>query len=151
VSAVDSVFLAMSGGVRDVGCWAESAGGETLVATADSVRLRLRGESGERWFGVVVQPNGYVDPDPEPEDGQAMDRYAVEVQVRGVSYEELYQQAGRLFETLIAAHPDVPALPFHNLDTLVSAYLPGAGMHTFDGPTTPDAADIDTWHPWVKY
>lgn len=151
MSVVDSVFLAVPSGVREVGQWlVEGIGAEVMATEADSVRLRLRGEFAERWFGVVVEPNGYIEPDPEPDEVQAMDGYPIEVQIRGGSYDELHRQAGRLFEALVAAHPDVPALLVHNLDTLVSAYLPGAGTHTFSPPITPDAEDIATWRPWVK-
>ncbi|MBP2351532.1 hypothetical protein JOF29_002615 [Kribbella aluminosa] len=127
----------------------EGVGAEAMTAGAEEVRLRARGATGEGWFGVVVQPNGYVEPDPAPDEVQAMDRYAIEVQVRGGSDDALHREAGRLFDTLIAGHSDLPALLVHNLDTLVSAYLPGAGKHTFDPQITPDVEDIDTWRPWV--
>ncbi|WP_350274886.1 hypothetical protein [Kribbella sp. HUAS MG21] len=55
-----------------------------------------------------------------------------------------------VFEELVAARPDLPVLLVHNLDTLVSAHLPGAGTQTFDPPIAPDAEDIDTWRSWVR-
>jgi hypothetical protein len=98
----------------------------------------------------VIQLNGYVAPDPEPDEVQAMDGYAVEIQLRGgPSYDELHREAGGLFDGLLHAHPDVPALLVHNLESLVAAYLPGAGKHTFDPPVTPDAEDHDSWRLWV--
>jgi hypothetical protein len=54
-----------------------------------------------------------------------------------------------IFDDLVAGRPDVPALLVHNLDTLVSAHLPGAGTRSFDPLITPDVEDIDTWRPWV--
>jgi hypothetical protein len=151
MSVVDSVFLAVSGAPQEVAGWlVECVGAEVVVDEGETVRLRMPGDSGPEWFGVVVQPNGYVVPDPEPEDVQAMDGYAVEIQVRGGSYEELHRAAGRLFGELVSARPDVPALLVHNLDTLVSAYLPGAGVHTFDPEITPDVEDIETWRSWVR-
>ena len=151
MSVVDSVFLAVSDGPREVGNrLVESAGAEVMAVDAEAVRLRLRGTTGQDWFGVVVQANGYVAPEPEPDEVQAMDRYPIEVQVRGGSDEALHREAARVFDALITAHPGVPALLVQNLDTLVSAYLPGAGTHTFDPPITPDVEDIDTWRSWVR-
>ena len=46
--------------------------------------------------------------------------------------------------------PDVPALLVHNLDTLVAAYLPGVGVHTFEPAITPDVEDIEAWRGWVR-
>jgi hypothetical protein len=151
MSVVDSVFLAVSGGPQEVVDWlVEGVGAEVLVTEASAVRLRMRGESAADWLGVVVQPNGYVVPDPEPDEVQAMDGYAIEVQVRGGgSNGILHREAGRLFETLITARPEVPALLVHNLDTLVAAHFPGAGTHTFDPPITPDVEDIDAWRGWI--
>ncbi|TDW84481.1 hypothetical protein EV137_7295 [Kribbella pratensis] len=152
MSVVDSVFLAVSGGQQEVVDWlVEGVGAEVLVTETSAVRLRMRGESAADWLGVVVQPNGYVVPDPEPDEVQAMDGYAIEVQVRGGGSDDiLHREAGRLFETLITTRPEVPALLVHNLDTLVSAHLPGAGTHTFDPLITPDVEDIDTWRAWVR-
>ncbi|NIK58292.1 hypothetical protein [Kribbella shirazensis] len=151
MSVVDSVFLAVSGAPQEIGDWlVEGAGAEVLVTEAETVRLRMHGEIEHDWFGVVVQPNGYVAPEPEPDEVQAMDRYPIEVQVRGGSSDEvLHRVARRLFDTLVTARPDVPALLVHNLDTLVSAHLPGVATHSFDPPITPDVEDIDTWRPWV--
>ena len=152
MSVVDCVFLAVAGGSREVGDWlVERVGAEVMVVEGEVVRLRMRGDGGQEWFGVVVQPNGYVVPEPEPEDVQAMDAYPVEVQVRGgQTYDELHRVAGRLFETLVSAHADIPALLVHNLDTLVAAYLPGVGVHTFEPAITPDVEDIEAWRGWVR-
>ncbi len=151
MSVVDSVFLAVPGGAQEVVDWlVEGVAAEVLVTETSAVRLRMRGENAADWLGVVVQPNGYVVPDPEPDDVQAMDSYGIEVQLRGGgSNENLHREAGRLFDALITARPDVPALLVHNLDTLVSAHLPGVGTHTFDPLITPDVEDVDTWRSWI--
>jgi len=68
MSVVDCVFLAVAGGSREVGDWlVERVGAEVMVVEGEVVRLRMRGDGGQEWFGVVVQPNGYVVPEPEPE------------------------------------------------------------------------------------
>ena len=153
MSVVDSVFLAVPDGPQEVGDWlVGDAGAEIMAIEGQVVRLRMRGATGDDWFGVVVQPNGYVAPDPEPDEVQAMDGYAIEIQLRGgASYDALHREAGRLFDTVIGARPGVPALLVHNLDTLVSAHLPGAGTHTFEPEITPDVEDIDSWRGWIHH
>ncbi|WP_427891586.1 hypothetical protein ACQHIV_03520 [Kribbella sp. GL6] len=153
MSTVDSVFLAVRRGlgeVGEVGDWlVEVVDAEVMAAEAKAVRLRMRGANGKDWFGVVVHANGYVAPGPEPDEVQAMDRYPIEVQVRGGSDGALHREAGRLFDALIGARPDGPALLVHNLETLVAAHLPGVGTHMFEPPITPDVEDMDTWWVWV--
>jgi hypothetical protein len=151
MSVVDSVFVAVSETPSQVATWLVHAkGGEVMATEQDRVRLRRRGSADDEWLGVVVQPNGYVEVDPEPDEIQAMDAYGIEIQLRGGHTEEvLHREAGKLLEGLVAARPDVPMLLVRNLDTLVTAYLPGTGTHTFDPLISPDAQDIDAWRPWV--
>ena len=112
--------------------------------------MRVRATTVDEWFGVVAQPNGYVEVDPQPDDVQAMDPYGIEVQVRGGRTDEfLHAEAHLIFDKLVDSRPDLPMLLVHNLDTLVAAHLPGTGTHTFDELITPDGPDIDVWRPWV--
>ena len=151
MSVVDRVFVAVPETSAQVAAWlVEAAGCEVMAAEGDVIRLRVRGVTVAEWLGVVAQPNGYAELDPEPDEIQAMDSYGIEVQVRGGSGDEtLHTEAGLIFDKLVAARPDLPMLLVHNLDTLVTAYLPGTGTHTFDPPITPDAPDLATWRPWV--
>ncbi|TDW78010.1 hypothetical protein [Kribbella pratensis] len=152
MSVVDSVFIAVPGASSEVADWlVAEAGCEVMATERDAVRLRMRAHSADDWLGIVVQPNGYVLPDPEPDEVQAMDGYPIEVQIRGgASDDALHREAGLLFDTLVAAHADVPMLLVHNLETLVTAHLPGAGTHTFTPPVSPDAEDLETWHNWIR-
>ena len=151
MSVVDSVFVAAAESPGQVGEWlGEVAGAEVMTVEGEAVRMRARAATVDEWLGVVVQPNGYVEEAPEPEDIQALDPYAIEIQVRGGQAEDLLHTEARLiFDKLVAGRPDLPMLLVHNLSTLVAAHLPGVGTHTFDHPITPDAPDIDTWRPWV--
>jgi hypothetical protein len=152
MSVVDSVFVAVPETSSQVAAWlVEAAGCEVMATEGDTVRLRVRGATVDEWLGVVAQPNGYVLPDPEPDEIQAMDAYGIEIQIRGGGADDvLHREAGLLFGTLVATRPDVPMLLLHNLDTLVTAHLPGVGTHTFDAPISPDAVDIETWRSWVQ-
>ncbi|MEV0289987.1 hypothetical protein AB0H36_38160 [Kribbella sp. NPDC050820] len=128
----------------------EVAGCEGGSVDGAAVRMRVRATTVDEWLGVVAQPNGYVEVDPEPEDVQALDPYAIEIQVRGGRREAiLHAEARLIFDKLVTSRPDLPMLLVHNLDTLVAAHLPGVGTHTFDERITPDAADVDSWRPWV--
>lgn len=151
MSVVDCVFAAVTETPEQVADWlTRVAGCEVVRIESDATLLRVRAESVDCWLGVVVQPNGYVEVDPEPDEIQAMDPYGIEIQLRGGRTEEvLHAEAGQLFDKLIAARSDVPMLLVHNLDTLVAAHLPGAGTHVFDESITPDGLDIDVWRPWV--
>ena len=151
MSVVDSVFVAVAESPGQVGEWLrEVAGTEVMAVDGEAVRMRVRATTVDEWLGVVAQPNGYVEVDPEPEDIQALDPYAIEIQVRGGRREAiLHAEARLIFDKLVTSRPDLPMLLVHNLDTLVAAHLPGVGTHTFNEQISPDAPDIDTWRPWV--
>ncbi|MEU4192508.1 hypothetical protein AB0E69_11440 [Kribbella sp. NPDC026611] len=151
MSVVDSVFLAVPDTPSQVADWLVAAAGcEVVLAEPRTVRLRRRAETVPDWLGIVVQANGYVLPDPEPDEVQAMDGYPIEVQVRaGQPDEVLHREAGLLFSTLTESRPDAPMLLVHNLETLIAAHVPHVATHTFLPPVTPDIADIATWRPWV--
>jgi hypothetical protein len=151
MSVVDSIFVAVPETSSQVAAWlVEAARCEVMSTDGDEVRMRRRGATVDGWLGVVAQPNGYIEPDPEPDEIQAMDPYPIEVQVRGGGTDEgLHAEAGLIFDELIASRPDVAMLLVHNLDTLVSAYLPGAGTHAFEPSISPDAPDVGVWRDWV--
>lgn len=151
MSVVDSVFVAVANSPRQVADWlGDVAGCELMAVDGEAVRMRMRAGAVDEWLGVVAQPNGYVEVDPEPDDVQAMDPYGIEIQIRGGRTDDvLHAEARSIFDKLVASRPDLPMLLVHNLDTLVAAHLPGAGTHTFDHVITPDGPDIDTWRPWV--
>jgi hypothetical protein len=51
----------------------EVAGTEVLALDGESVHRRMRASTVDEWFGVVAQPNRYVEPDPAPAAVQALD------------------------------------------------------------------------------
>jgi hypothetical protein len=153
MSTSDDVFLAAGGSVAEVAEWVGVVLG--LVAVADPElkdgEYLFRTTGGD--VGIVVSANKFVELDPEPDEVQAMDGYPIELSVRlvGSKDEELQLRETRsIFDHLAAARPDVPMLLVHNLDTLVSAHLPGVGTHTFEPSISPDAPDLETWSSWVR-
>ncbi|GAA1158176.1 hypothetical protein GCM10009630_65430 [Kribbella jejuensis] len=157
MSTSDNVFVATDESVPEAARWLADVLGLEGVADAelkDDERLfRRSGRAGSAAVAIKVRPNGFAVVDPEPEEVQAIDRYPIDLSIWTVGRKDEDRQLAEtaaIFETLVAARPDVPALLVHNLDTLVSAYLPGAGTHTFEPPITPDVEDIDTWRPWVR-
>jgi hypothetical protein len=151
MSVVESVFVAVGETPGQVAGWlVKVAGCEVKWIDGSAIRLRKRATVDDGWLGVVVQRNGYVLPDAEADEVQAMDAYSIEIHVRGGStVEVLHGEARLLFRKLVATRSDVPMLLVHNLDTLVAAHLPGAGTHSFDPLISPDEPDQDTWLPWV--
>jgi hypothetical protein len=151
MSVVEGVFVAVGEAPGQVAAWLVKVPGcEVRWIEGSAIRLRQRATTDDGWLGVVVQRNGYVLPDAEADEVQAMDAYSIEIQVRGGSTEEiLHREARLLFGKLVDTRSDVPMLLVHNLDTLVAAHLPGAGNHWFDPLISPDAPDQDTWRPWV--
>lgn len=149
MSDVDSVFLAVSESPAEVAAWVvDDIGAEVMAAEGDVVRLRVRGANVDQWLGVVVQPNGYVEVDAEPDEVQAMDAYGIEVQVRGGGT-ALRAEADLIFQKLVDRRSSVPMLLLTNLDTLVAAHLPEVGTHFFEEAISPDQPDLETWRPWV--
>jgi hypothetical protein len=117
---------------------------------SSTTRLRKRASVRDGWLALVVQPNMYAEVDPEPDEIQAMDPYAIEIQLRGSRDESaLRAEAGLLFGVLVNDRPDVPMLLVHDLAILVAAHLPGVGTHPFDWPTSPDPPDLELWRSWV--
>jgi hypothetical protein len=116
---------------------------------ADTGELQYKGRA--RTFhgviGVYVGPNTFQ---PEPDEIQAMDGYAVVVEVQSRQRKDAQADETRVaFEALTSALPDVPALLSHNVELLVASYLPDSGTHIFEPGTTLDDPDLDTWRPWV--
>lgn len=152
MSTSENVFLAVD--VSGAGWLGEVLGLEEVVAAPglDERLFRRSARAGDGVVRVLVRPNGFAMVDPEPDEVQAMDRYAVDLEVSLVGVkDEVWQlrETEAIFGDLVLARPDVPALLVHNLDTLVKAHLPGVGTHTFDPPITPDAEDLDAWRSWV--
>jgi hypothetical protein len=147
----DEIFLALDAPL-------EEAAERVAAVLALQFNGDLRVDTGERQYegrartfdgviGVYVGPNTF---EPEPDEVQAMDRYAVVVDVQSRQRKDAQAAETRLvFEVLTGALPDVPALLSHNVELLVASYLPGSGIHAFEPGTTLDEPDLDTWRPWV--
>jgi hypothetical protein len=153
MSSNDSIFVALGEAPGRVAGWvAEVLGVERFPGRpddADEVGLSGRLSTGDGWFSVVVQRNGHVSPDTEPDDVQAIDSYGIDISIRARGEEALHRESRLLFDKLIESRPDVAMLLLHNLQFLVAAYLPGAGTHDFAPRTTPDADDLADWKPWA--
>jgi hypothetical protein len=156
MSTSDNVFVAAGDSVAEVADWLAEVLGLDVVADGDlkeGERLfRRSARTGSGAVGILVRPNGFAVVDPEPDEVQAIDRYPIDLGVWLVSTKDeewQLRETAVIFDDLVTARPDVPALLVHNLDTLVAAHLPGAGTHTFALPITPDAEDIESWRSWV--
>ncbi|GAA1158195.1 hypothetical protein GCM10009630_65450 [Kribbella jejuensis] len=151
MSVVESVFVATEETPAQVAAWLVGvARCEVTAAEGSLIRLRMPATVHDGWYGVVVQPNGYVEVDPEPDDVQAMDPYDIEIQLRGGRDEAaLRAEAGLLFAALVHDRADLPMLLVHDLAILVAAHMPGVGTRSFDWPTTPDGPDIAVWRGWA--
>jgi hypothetical protein len=156
MSTSDNVFVAAGDSVAEVAEWLVDVLELEPVVDADLkdderlFRRATRTEAGT--VAVRVRPNGFAVVDPEPDEIQAIDRYPIDLSIWLVGKKDeewQLRETTAIFGDLVTARPDVPALLVHNLDTLVSAHLPGAGTHTFDPPITPDVEDIDTWRSWT--
>jgi hypothetical protein len=121
-------------------------------AADDEIGLRGRARTAEGWLGFEVQPNNHVPAEAEPDEVQAIDAYPIEIDIwYGAKEQQVQRREARLvFDRLVEARPEVPALLCHELTFLIAAYLPGAGVHEFDPQTTMDAPDADSWRPWVS-
>ncbi|TCC08588.1 hypothetical protein [Kribbella soli] len=156
MSTSDNVFVAAGDSVAEVAEWLADVLELEPVVDADlkdDERLfRRTTRTAAGTVAVRVRPNGFAVVDPEPDEIQAIDRYPIDLSIWlvGTKDEEWQlRETTAIFGDLVTARPDVPVLLVHNLDTLVSAHLPGAGTHTFDPPITPDVEDIDTWRSWI--
>lgn len=149
MSDVDSVFLAVSESPAEVAAWlVDDIAAEVMATEGDVVRLRVRAATVDQWLGVVVQPNEYAEVAPEPDEVQAMDAYAIEVQVRGGG-DALRAEADLIFQKLVDRRSSVPMLLVSNLDMLVAAHRPEAGTHFFEEMISPDEPGRETWRTWV--
>ena len=147
----DEIFLALSGPL-------EVAAERVARVLGLEFNGDLRGETGELQYkrsartsdgvvGVYIGPNTF---EPEPDEVQAMDGYALVVDVQYRTHKPKQAEEARLaFAALAGGLPDVPALLSHNVEMLVAAYLPERGSHTFEPGTTLDDPDQSTWEPWV--
>lgn len=118
-----------------------------LRADTGELQYKGRARTFDGVIGVYIGPNTFQ---PEPDEVQAMDRYAVVVDVQSRRRKDAQADETRLaFEALTGALPEVPALLSHNVELLIASYLPDSGTHTFEPGTTLDDPDLDTWRPWV--
>ena len=123
----------------------------TSGAGPDEFGLRGPARTVDGVLGFVVQPNRHVEPDPEPDDVQAIDSYPIEIDIWLGRDEAVQAQEARLvFDRLVQARPAVSMLLCHELDRLVAAYLPGRGVHEFPAGTTIDALHAGQWREWVR-
>ena len=153
MSANGSIFLGLGESPGRVAGWlTEVLGVEGFPGRqdgADQAGLRGRLTGGDAWFSVAVQRNGYVSPDPEPDELQAIDPYGIDISIRARDEEALHRESRRMFDKLVDSRPEVAMLLLHNLEFLVAAHLPGVGTHDFAPQTTPDADDLERWKPWT--
>jgi hypothetical protein len=156
MSDTDSIFLAVDEPVAQVSEWLADVLGLEQVsersAGANEVRLRGRAVTDDGWLGFVVEPNGHVLQEPEPDEIQAIDAYGIEIDMKYLSKVEnvLHREARLVFDNLVQARPDLPMLLCEELAILVAAHLPDRGTQYFEPSTTVDAADIEIWHPWIQ-
>jgi hypothetical protein len=121
------------------------------AAEPDEYGLQGPALTGDGVLGFVIQPNHHVEPDPEPEDLQAIDKYPIEIDIwLGRDLAAQRKEARAVFDRLIEARPDVPMLLCHELTLLIAAYRPGRGIQEFPAGTTMDAPDADQWSDWVE-
>lgn len=147
----DEIFLALDGDlVASAQRVADVLGLELngdLRADTGELQYKVEARSFDGAIGVYVGPNQFS---PEPDEAQAMDRYAVVVDVQARQRKDAQAEEARLaFEALVAGLPDVPALLSHNVEFLVAAYLPGSGVQVFPAGTTLDVDDAEVWQRWV--
>ncbi len=147
----DEIFLALDGDLEaSAQRVAEVLGLELnggLQADTGEWQYKVRARSFDGVIGVYIGPNPFL---PEPGEPQAMDGYAVVVDVQARQRKDAQAEEARLaFEALVAGLAEVPALLSHNVEFLVAAYIPGRGAHTFAAGTTPDVDDAEVWKPWV--
>jgi hypothetical protein len=149
MSDTDSIFLAVDEPVAQVAEWlADVLGLEQISAESDApdkVRLRGRAVTDDGWLGFVVQPNGHVLQEPEPDEIQAIDAYGIEIDVKCSSKVEdvLHREARLVFDKLVQARPDLPMLLCEELAILVAGHLPDKGTQYFDPGTTLDVPDAE--------
>jgi hypothetical protein len=118
-----------------------------LRADTGELQYKCQARTFDGVIAVYVGPNTFQ---PEPDEVQAMDGYAVVVEVQSRQRKDAQADETRLaFEALTSALPDVPALLSHNVELLIASYLPDSGTHIFEPGTTLDDPDLDTWRPWV--
>ncbi|HWD81812.1 MAG TPA: hypothetical protein VG497_23110 [Kribbella sp.] len=118
-----------------------------LRAESGELQYKGRARTSDGVFGVYIGPNTF---EPEPDEVQAMDGYALVVDVQYRTHKPEQAEEARLaFDALTEGLPDVPALLSHNVVMLVAAYLPGSGTHVFEPGTTLDDPDMSAWESWV--
>ncbi|MFI5706271.1 hypothetical protein [Kribbella sp. NPDC051620] len=143
-----SVFLDTGLGVGEVaerlmevlglGLSLEGAGADGEVG----LRGAALGGVGE--LGVSVHRNWHVLVDAEAGEAQAIDPYAVQVDVLSGGGDE----AREVFERLTGL--GMPLLLVHDVTYLVAAHLPEVGTHWFEVGVSMDEPDLGEWREWVS-
>jgi hypothetical protein len=146
----DEIFLRSDGPVDVVaGRVADALGLDFLGRMPGETELqyKVRALTFDGWIGVFVGPNYF---DPVPGEVQAMDGYPVMVDVQARSRKPAQGEEARLvFEAIVRAMPEVPALLVHQVTMLVAAHLPGTATHYFGPGVTVDDPAVGIWRAWV--
>ncbi|GAA0585235.1 hypothetical protein HPO96_10330 [Kribbella sandramycini] len=123
---------------------------DTSGAGPDQYGLRGPAQTVQGVLGYLIQPNLHAEPNPAPEDVQAIDGFQIEIDIWLGGDEAVQRHEARLvFDRLVAARPEVGMALTHDLDELVAAYRPGYGVHVFPPGTTMDAPYAEQWRGWV--
>jgi hypothetical protein len=156
MAARENIFLLATWSVPDevkalAGILGLEAIPDTSSAGPDQYGLRGPAQTVEGGvLGYLIQPNRHAEPDPAPEDVQAIDGFQIEVDIWLGNDEAAQQREARLvFDRLVAARPETGMALCHDLDLLVAAYRPGYGVFDFPPGTTVDAEHAELWRGWV--
>jgi hypothetical protein len=100
---------------------------DTSGAGPDEYGLRGPARTVDGVLGFVIQPNYHVEPNPAPEDVQAIDKYPIEIDI-WLGRDEVVQllEARLVLDRLVEVRPDVPMLRCHELGQRPSATPGGA-------------------------
>jgi hypothetical protein len=119
----------------------------------EDLGLRRRAlTAADRFVGLRLYPNTFVDPEPGPDTVQAFDAYPLQIDLwipRPHPEAAQEAEARAWFDRLVATRPDLPMLLVNDVQLLYAAYLPGSPMHDFPPGTTVDVPGIEAWLPWV--
>jgi hypothetical protein len=126
--------------------------GEDPHAPEDLGLRRQALTAADRFVGLCLYPNTFVDPDAGPDEVQAFDAYPLQIDLwiprpHPVAAQET--EARAWFDRLVATWPDLPMLLVNDVQLLYAAYLPGSPVHDFPPGTSVDVPDIEAWLPWV--
>ena len=104
-----------------------------------------------REVGGLIGPNIFRAEVSALEEMSVLDGYALTWDIRTVPKSDddvLHAVTLDLFTDLVRAVPDWPALLTLQVDLLLAASAPGAGLVRFPAGTTPDEPDRELWRPF---